>query len=143
MVGGPGQRAGDGRRAAVAVGVADAQRHDAAVPGDPGNANGVVACGRGRAGHPGAVTGDIGGIGIVVHAIPSGHQQRGQVGMRTVQSAVEDGDGDAAIAGGHIPGSGRVDLRQMPLVAKVRIVRHRIRFDEPIGFSELDVPALF
>ena len=58
--------------------------------------------------------------------------------MGTVDTGVDDGDLDASALGG-VPGGGRVDLRQVPLAAQIRVIRHCRQGHAAVEFGELDV----
>src|SRR5262249_36200554 len=110
------------------------------VPVDPGDAEGVVPRGADGAGGVGAVGVVVERIGVVVDEVVAvvvvgepvvvvvdaiiGDLPRvvphvgGEVGVVVVDARVDVGDGDAAAAGGEVPGLGRVDVGVWGAVAQ-------------------------
>ncbi len=139
LVGGPGDAAGDGAVVGIAAAVGHAHRQDARAPGHAGHAGTVVADRRCRAGHRGAVAGDIGGVGAVVDEVPA--RQLLQVGVAGQNARIQDGDGHALALGG-IPGAGGLDAPEVPLAAQVGVVDRQGGGHAAVQLDELQVRML-
>ena len=102
-------------RAAVAVAgrVERGDREDRGLRCDAGHADRVEGAGN-DAGHAGAMTVLLGGRGHLGEQVDLGQDTSGEVGVRSVDPGVDDGDDDAgALARG--PGIGGSDHREVPL----------------------------
>lgn len=117
---------------AVAVGGDEFEGENFDVPGDAGDADGVVSDGGDGSGDVGAVAMVVGGVVVVVGEVPAvdvvdesvvvvvevvvgdfagiGENVGGKIGMGHVDARVDDGDDDVVGAGGEIPGAGGVDV---------------------------------
>src|SRR5262249_24208377 len=132
-----------------AGGVEELERHEADVPIDAGDADAVVADRPDGAGHVGAVAVVVHGVAVVVHEVVAvdvidvavvvvvdavagdfagvGPDVGGQVGVVVVDAALDDGDGDAAGAGGRVPGLGGVDVGVRGAAALAGVVQAPLR----------------
>ena len=153
---------GDG---AAAVGVEELQGHDLHVPVDAGHADAVVAHGADGAGHVRAVAVVVHRVAVVVDEVVAvdvvdeavavvvdavagdlagvGPDVGGQVGVGVIDAGVDDGDDDAAAAGGDVPGFRGVDVGvgraaglagvvQAPEGTELRVVRNLVQLQEVV-----------
>ena len=96
---------------AVAVLIGDLDRQDPAVPGDAGDADGVVRVRRGDAGDVGAVPVVVGRVVVIVGEVAAGGDHlAGEVGMGHIDARIEDGDDGLGVAPGHVPGGRGLDV---------------------------------
>ena len=124
-----------------------ADRHDLRAAGHAGDAEPVVGDGRHRAGHMRAVEGGqlrpagvawIVGVGVRAVAVVGGEGIRHEVVAEVVahvggqirvrgHAGVRHGHQDVRVTRRDVPGLRQMDLRVMPLLRVVRVVRHGLR----------------
>ena len=119
----PADRIGDGDRSSTSVGAQHLERQEARERRHPRHADGVSRGLRDRAGDVRPVAVIVASVVPAGEEVVAGQQARGIQIVDRRDPGVDDGDRHARPARG-IPGGGRSSGLEMPLLGKLRVVRH-------------------